>query len=65
VSQLIPHTPPAQLGCPLGAPEQAAPQLPQFDGSVESETHAPPHSVCPIGHDSVQIPATQTWPVVH
>ena len=34
------------------------PQAPQFEASLASSTHAPPHTVAPLGHDAPQAPPT-------
>jgi hypothetical protein len=40
---------------------QAAPQPPQWAGSQSVSTHAPEHSVVPVGQSSTHDPPEQIW----
>ena len=57
--QLTVHTPDEHTW-PVG---QATPHSPQLNESLLTDAQRPPHTVCPVGHDVRQLPATQTCPV--
>ena len=57
--QLNPQVLFAHAGWPLGTPGQAAPQLPQLDGSLVVSTHWPLHAVVPLGQLDLHTLPTQ------
>jgi hypothetical protein len=58
------HTPTAQRPDAWSG-RQAWPQPPQCDALEEVCTHAPPHTVCPSGHGTTQLPLAHTAPTGH
>jgi hypothetical protein len=42
---------------------QGLSQVPQWSGSEPVSTHNPPHSVCPDGQETAQLPETHTSPL--
>jgi hypothetical protein len=55
------QVPPEQT-CPV---EHAWPHPPQFEGSTDVSTHAPPHVAIIPEHATVHAPCTQAWPAPH